>query len=117
MIEIEHLRQRPAILKSFTGLKLPEFEALREDLLPLYHQAYRQRLERDNRQRAIGGGRNLEMAPEQQFLLTLLWLRLYPTQEAGALWAWAIFLASVIPPPCAPSGAFCPSWRGPDLPV
>jgi hypothetical protein len=81
MIELEQLRQRPAILKSLIGLKVAELDALLEDLLPLYHQAYRQRLERDNRQRAIGGGRHLEMPPEQQFLLTLVWLRLYPTQE------------------------------------
>lgn len=78
---LEHLQQYPAVFKSLTGLKLAEFEALRLDLLPRYHQGQHQRLERPNRKRAVGGGRSLEMTPAEQFLLSISWLRLYPSQE------------------------------------
>jgi hypothetical protein len=60
---LEHLQSRPAVFKSLTGLKLAEFEALRLDLLPCYHQAQRQRAVRPDRKRAVGGSRSLEMAP------------------------------------------------------
>lgn len=78
---LSHLQQRPTVFKSLTGLQVPEFEAMIHDLLPSYQQAQRQRLERPRRQRAVGGGRQLEMPPSAQFLLTVVWLRLYPTQE------------------------------------
>jgi len=81
IICLEDLQQRVGVFKSFTGLEVKEFEELCLDLLPRYVQAQRQRLERPDRQRAVGGGRGLEMAPAEQFLLSVIWLRLYPSQE------------------------------------
>jgi hypothetical protein len=78
---LSHLQQRPTVFKSLTGLQVPEFEALVEELLPAYQHAQRQRLERPDRQRAVGGGRQLEMPAREQFLLIVVWLRLDPTQE------------------------------------
>lgn len=38
-------------------------------------------LRRPTRQRAIGGGRQFELAPREQVLLTVIWLRQYPMHE------------------------------------
>jgi hypothetical protein len=35
-------------------------------------------LSRPDRQRAIGGGTPFTLTPREQFLLTIIWLRLYP---------------------------------------
>jgi len=44
-----------------------------------YAEAERQRLARPERQRAIGGGRRFVLSPADQLLLTIVWLRQYPT--------------------------------------
>ena len=81
MLELSSLCARPAALRSFTGLQVEEFESLVDDLVPLYGPHYRASLERPGRWRAVGGGRTVEMAVPEQILLSLVWLRLYPTQE------------------------------------
>jgi hypothetical protein len=76
-----HLSQHPAVFKSLTGLTLTEFEALRRDIEPLLGAADQQRLERANRQRAVGGGHPYALNESDQVLLTVVWLRQYPTHE------------------------------------
>jgi len=76
-----HLRHHPSVLLAVTGLRLSEFDHLVSDLLPEYDSAEQERLERADRQRAIGGGRNFELDARDQVLLTVVWLRKYPTQE------------------------------------
>ncbi len=49
---------------------------------PAFHTASRQRLDRPDRQRAFGVGDDFDLEPSDQFLLTIVWLRHYPTQEA-----------------------------------
>lgn len=78
------LESNPSAFRSFTGFFVREFEALLEELLPLYHASYRasvERPERPDRQRAIGGGRWPQLEAREQILLSVIWLRLYPTQE------------------------------------
>lgn len=58
-----------------------EFEALLEEILPAYEVSYRAALERADRQRAFGSGRWPQLPPREQVLLSVIWLRLYPTQE------------------------------------
>lgn len=76
-----HLTRYPKVLRSFTGLRVSEFEQLLDDLLPLYQAAEERRLSRPNRQRAIGGGAKFELAASEQVLVTVMWLRMYPTHE------------------------------------
>jgi hypothetical protein len=64
-----------------TGLTVPEFNELLDDILPRFGQAEQERLSRADRQRAIGGGRQFEMSPVDQILMTIVWLRCYPTHE------------------------------------
>ena len=73
------LSQHPDVFRSLTGLRVAEFEALAADLLPRFAAAEHQRLDRPNRQRAIGGGRAFGLCPRDQLLCTVVWLRQYPT--------------------------------------
>jgi hypothetical protein len=74
-----YLSQHPDVFPSLTGLRVAEFEALAADLLPRFAAAEHQRLDRPNRQRAIGGGRAFGLAPRDQLLCSVVWLRQYPT--------------------------------------
>lgn len=64
-----------------TGLSLKEFDELLDEVLPKFGEAEQVRLSRVNRKRAIGGGRQFEMSAREQILMTVVWLRQYPTHE------------------------------------
>ena len=71
----------PAVFTSMPGLRVGEFDALVRDLLPRYQAAARARLSRPTRQRAIGAGHPFELTARDQILLTVVRLRVYPTDE------------------------------------
>ncbi len=73
-----HLRHHPRVFRHLTGLSITEFDTLVADLLPMFTAAEQARLRRPTRRRAIGGGRQFQLAPREQFLLTVIWLRQYP---------------------------------------
>jgi hypothetical protein len=77
----EHLRHHANVLLKMTGLRVNELAGLVDDLLPQLVQAEHERLSRRDRQRDIGGGRNPELDARDQLLLTVVWLRVYPTHE------------------------------------
>lgn len=81
MLSYGCLEANAAAFRSFTGFFVREFEALWEEILPAYEVSYRASLERPDRQRAFGGGRWPQLPPRDQVLLTVIWLRLYPTQQ------------------------------------
>jgi hypothetical protein len=81
MFRLSRLRHCPAIFRNLTGLTLAVFDQLLGELLPAYAAQRRRRLDRPDRRRAFGGGDAFDLAPEDQFLLTVFWLRHYPTQE------------------------------------
>lgn len=66
-----------------TGLRLAEFEALAEELIPQQRAAHHQKLatRQKPRRRAVGGGTQFSLSHRDQLLLTVLWLRRYPTHE------------------------------------
>ncbi len=76
-----YLNRYPQVFVKMTGLRLDEFEGLLSDVLPRFGAAELARLERPGRQRAIGGGRDSELNGRDQVLLTVVWLRQYPTHE------------------------------------
>jgi hypothetical protein len=76
-----HLGRYPAVFLSLTGLRAAEFDALVADLLPGYAASEQARLQRPARQRAIGAGHPFALAPRDQLLLAVVWLRVYPTHE------------------------------------
>jgi hypothetical protein len=78
----ERLAKKPPVFRALTGLTVAVFDQLVAELNPAFHAARRRRLDRPDRQRAFGGGDDFDLEPADQFLLTIVWLRHYPTQEA-----------------------------------
>lgn len=77
----ERLKHYANVFLKMTGLRIPEFDALMKDLSSEFVQAEQARLSRPDRQRALGGGRNPDLDGRDQMLLTVVWLRVYPTHE------------------------------------
>ena len=84
------LSQHARVFRSLTGLRVAEFDELMDEMVLRFGQAEEQRLSRPGRQRGIGGGPRFELTPRNQFLLTIVWLRVsrpstfgtgYPTHE------------------------------------
>lgn len=84
LFQYARIRRYPQVFRSMTGLSIAEFNTLADEILPLLGESDRQRLlrERPQRQRAVGGGRNTELSMTDRLLLTIVWLRKYPTHEA-----------------------------------
>ncbi len=78
----KRLKKHPVVFRAVTGLSVNEFNEYTTPLLIQLAESERQRLEkRENRQRDVGGGRHYELPWREQLLLTIVWLRLYPTYE------------------------------------
>ncbi len=77
----DNLRRYPTVFVKMTGLRLNEFASLLDDMLPRFAQAEQSRLQRPNRRRAKRGGRHADLAPRDQILMAVIWLRQYPTNE------------------------------------
>ncbi len=88
ILRYNHLSRFPTTFQAMTGLRLAEFDELLQDVLPLFGAAETKRLTRATRRRAVGGGHPFELAPRDQVLLTVVWLRRYPIHEVlGFLFA------------------------------
>lgn len=87
MLRYTYLSKYPKVFQAMTGLRVAEFNQLVEDVLPSYEQAELKRLSRAKRQRAMGGGHRFELDARDQILLTVIWLRKYPTQ---AVWGYLL---------------------------
>lgn len=81
MLRLSRLRGFPSIFRNLTGVTVAVFDQLLDDLCPAFAADHRCRLDRPDRRRAIGGGDDFDLPPGDQFLLTIFWLRHYPTQE------------------------------------
>jgi hypothetical protein len=64
-----------------TGLHVADFDALVDDVLPALRRAWSAKRSQRVRQRAMGGGHPFELCGRDQILLTVVWLRQYPTHE------------------------------------
>jgi hypothetical protein len=76
-----HLGNHPAVFRAMTGLTVEAFDRLLPELRAAFTADRRRRLDRPGRQRAVGGGDAFDLGIDDQFLLTVVWLRHYPTQE------------------------------------
>jgi hypothetical protein len=77
----EHLGNHPSVFRAMTGLTVEAFNRMLPALRDAFDAARRRRLDRPGRQRALGGGHDFDLGVADQFLLTIVWLRHYPTQE------------------------------------
>jgi hypothetical protein len=64
-----------------TGLTVAAFDLMLPGLVAAFDADRRRRLDRPGRRRAVGGGDDFDLAVADQLLLTVVWLRHYPTQE------------------------------------
>jgi hypothetical protein len=84
MMRYSYVSSLPNVFLKMTGLRVAEFESLLGDVLPRYAEAEVKRLSRLDRERAIGGGDQSDLRPRDQVLLSVIWLRQYPTQDVLA---------------------------------
>lgn len=80
-LEYDHLKNYAPVFLSMTGLRVGEFDSLAKDVLPQFEAAESQRLARATRQRAVGAGEKPHLDGRGQLLLTIIWLRQYPTHD------------------------------------
>ncbi len=81
MLRLQRLRAFPAIFRNLTGIPVAVFDRLQQHFLPAFASQRRQRLDRPDRQRTFGGGDDFDLPADNPFLLTIFWLRHYPSQE------------------------------------
>jgi hypothetical protein len=84
ILRYTYLRSHPAIFKAMTGLHVFEFDELLQDVQPQLAAALYQRRNRSERKRAQGAGHPFDLPLRDQVLLTIVWLRRYPTHEVLA---------------------------------
>jgi len=76
MMNYDVLSRRPLIFKSFTGLEVPEFDALYSKTQES-HTAYEERrLHREDRKRRIGAGHPFKLPLRDRLLMLLMYHRL-----------------------------------------
>jgi DDE superfamily endonuclease/Helix-turn-helix of DDE superfamily endonuclease len=78
---LDHLRTHPDVFRHLTGLTVAVFDRLADELVPVLERAHREGRERPDRQRAVGGGDTFDLTTADHLLLTVVWLRQYPTNE------------------------------------
>lgn len=77
MLTTEKLQRKPKHFQSFTGVTIAQFGEILNALRPIYGELEKERLERPDRKRKIGGGRRFALSLEDRLLLTLMYFRLY----------------------------------------
>jgi DDE superfamily endonuclease/Helix-turn-helix of DDE superfamily endonuclease len=80
-MKYNHLSHHPTIFQKCTGISVEEFDQVVKEVLPRYLEAENQRLQRPERERAVGAGHPFELEMRDHLLLTIVWLRLYPIHE------------------------------------
>jgi DDE superfamily endonuclease/Helix-turn-helix of DDE superfamily endonuclease len=85
MLSLDTLAAKPAAFVSLTGLTPAEFHSLFADFAPRYHAhraaATTTRRDRTPRRRAPGAGGRYARDLRHRLLMTLVWLKVYPTYE------------------------------------
>lgn len=77
MLNYGVLSKKPLIFKNFTGLEVPEFDALNSKIIEKYDEYEKKRLARENRKRAIGAGHPFKLSLTDRILTLLLYYHLY----------------------------------------
>jgi Helix-turn-helix of DDE superfamily endonuclease len=75
-----YVSEYPNVFRAMSGLYLSEFDELIKAVLRQYAEAERARLRRPGRKRDIGAGHPLALSDRDPILLSVVWLRVYPTQ-------------------------------------
>lgn len=81
MITVAKLRRKPRQFRAFTGVTIPEFDQILEQVAPAYEADQQRRRNRGNRQGPTIGGRPFTLAVPERLLMGLMYLRLYVGQN------------------------------------
>lgn len=81
MLTYKKLSRKPRAFRSMTGLNIDEFERIYLELTYYYPETEADRLARPDRQRAPGAGGEFQHNLRTRLMMTLIWLRIYPTYE------------------------------------
>lgn len=79
MINYTKLSKKPRAFRRFTGFTIEEYDMIYEKIESKYDKFEKKRLDREDRKRAIGGGRNFDLELEDRFLMFIIYYRLYLT--------------------------------------
>jgi len=79
MSKCYQLKQSPDTFRRLTGVTVEKFYEIYHQIKPLYETYEQQRLSRNNRQRAVGGGNKFKLELEDRLLMLLMYYRLYVT--------------------------------------
>ena len=79
MITVEKLSKKPTLFLSFTGIPVDDFQILVHQMKETRPEYEKKRLNRPERKRVVGGGRQFRLSLEEQLLLLLMYYRLYST--------------------------------------
>jgi hypothetical protein len=78
---LDDLRKQSVVFQHLSGLAVTVFDELAAQVVPAVEAAHKKKLARPDRKRAIGGGDDFDLSTADQVLLTIVWLRQYPTNE------------------------------------
>ena len=79
MMNYDVLSRKPSIFKSFTGLKVPELDAVYTKIQESHASYEEKRLHRKDRKRRIGAGHPFKLPLKERLLMLLIYHRLYVT--------------------------------------
>jgi len=79
MLNYDVLSKKPLIFKSFTGLEVPEFDALYSKTQESHTEYEQKRLQREDRKRKIGAGHPFKLPLKDRLVMLLMYYRLYVT--------------------------------------
>lgn len=79
MLNYTKLSGRPPIFRSFSGLEVPEFDALYAKIEEAYPAFEQKRLYRVDRKRRVGAGHPFKLPLNDRLLMLLMYYRLYVT--------------------------------------
>jgi hypothetical protein len=77
MLNYNVLSKKPLIFRYFSGLELPEFDALNSNIKEKYSAYEQKRLTRENRKRKIGAGHPFNLSLTDRSLMLLVYYHLY----------------------------------------
>lgn len=79
MLNYNTLSIKPLNFKSFTGLEVPEFDAIYTKIRESYTAYEEKRLHRDDRKRRVGAGHPFKLPLRERLVMLLIYHRLYVT--------------------------------------
>jgi hypothetical protein len=84
MLKYDVLYKKPSVFRYFSGLELPEFDALNLKIKETYDAFEQKRLSRGDRKRRIGAGHPFKLSLTDRLLMLLVYYHLYVSSTLAA---------------------------------